>query len=588
MLFPILFLAHILVQLTDSAVLRFGPDVAPVTDQRMMQSQVLGDQFVWLVLFYKSSDPGSHSLQEVWDAVAKKSRGYLQVGAVDVEGQFGASFAKDIGMQQTPTILAFPSAMQPGARAGAQVRLQPYQGPLKVDSIVSFGVKLLPENTVARIKSAEQLDAFLAPLNLTAGPPAPKVLLLTNKDRTSPLYKGFSLHYVQRLLFGEARLADAPDICKRFGVDTFPTMMVFHHDEGEDPKTFSGEKFDFHSLSNFLKEFALTDEQLKAYVEQKEELLARKEEERKAKEEEEARLASLRDLNPTLRLHTAALWEQQVLEKGGITLVAWLDPNAERHKEYLRTLKKVWRRVQSGGTKFHFVWVDGEQQRALAEHFGAAGNLPVVTFLHAKNGWWKQMIGAFEEDKIWRYARDQLLRGGGKELMVASLPPFVEEENVNGLQELDPEEEATLLSSKPGPPKAAKEKGAPPAASAQPPATQEEGASQEKAPAKAKAAEGVEERNRQREAEKATQRRANEERRQQEKAEREAKLEAERQARHSKQKKNRKGPGADASAEAEKRPPTVGAKAGTVAGEPGAVPTNAYFEALKRRQREEL
>ena len=146
-------------------------------------------------------------------------------------------------------------------------------------------------------------------------------------------------------------------------------------------------------------------------------------EKKKREEEEEA----LRNLNPTERIHTAEGWAD-ALDRAGITLVAWLDPQADavQHKAYLRVLKAAHRRIHKT-TKVRFVWVDGAQQPALADHFGAAGNMPAVVFVNPKKGWWKFMIGAFAEDRIWRFAREQLLKGAGKPLNPEGLPAFVEE-----------------------------------------------------------------------------------------------------------------------------------------------------------------
>jgi len=541
------------------AVSSFSPHVL-VVDPNVLQEQLLGDQFVWPVLLYNPRDPNAKTLEAMFAEAAAKTKGYLPSGVVDASSDFGKHFMAQAGVQEAPAVIGFPSALQQDPSQPARISISQYTGPLKAASLVSWAVGLMPSQFVAQIATERQLEKFLNPAPNSFVPNTAKVLLFTNKGKTSPVYKGLSLLYFYRLSLGEVRASDAPALVARYQITAFPTLLVLDP-ESQEPVRYTGESFTWEPLAKFLEGHALGLEALSAFRAQAKEAMKRKQKEDELKKLEEESFRFRPPVNPTARIHTPDLWRDQVIDKGGITLVAWLDPAAPRHLEYLKALKKVWARVRKGGTKVHFTWVDGTQQVALATHFGTtATDMPAVTFLHPKKGWWKFMIGAFEEEKIWRYIQRELLKGGARPLDMETIPPFAEEANPDGLQELSEETPPPSVAPTPSTESAAdpdaasegvgsgaQDKDSDSGAGSKISAQKHKKAPGPKAPRLSP--EEVEARNREREEAKAAKRRAIEELRLKEKADREAKREAQQR------KKARKGrPGAAPGAAPSQRP----------------------------------
>lgn len=78
-----------------------------------------------------------------------------------------------------------------------------------------------------------------------------KILLFTDKKYTISLFKSLSKTYKDKLLFGEVRMKNEPELFKKFGISETPVIMAL-----TDPYTYVGEKFDSGELKiDQLKKF---------------------------------------------------------------------------------------------------------------------------------------------------------------------------------------------------------------------------------------------------------------------------------------------------------------------------------------------
>jgi hypothetical protein len=68
-----------------------------------------------------------------------------------------------------------------------------------------------------------------------------KVLIFTEKKNTPPLIKSLSKTYKEKLGFGQVK--KDPELFAKFGVTTFPTLMVL-----TDPLDYKGELYDMTEL----------------------------------------------------------------------------------------------------------------------------------------------------------------------------------------------------------------------------------------------------------------------------------------------------------------------------------------------------
>ena len=90
----------------------------------------------------------------------------------------------------------------------------------------------LPASQISKIKDASSFSNFT-----TTGSSLPKVVLYTDKTRTSALYKSLSLRFKGRLAFAEVN-NKAGDVVESQGVTHFPKLVVMKAEEVEE---YSGE-----------------------------------------------------------------------------------------------------------------------------------------------------------------------------------------------------------------------------------------------------------------------------------------------------------------------------------------------------------
>jgi len=93
-------------------------------------------------------------------------------------------------------------------------------------------------------------------------------LLFTDKKFTPPLFKSLSKTYKEKLIFGEVRQKNDPELLQKFGVTEMPSIIAL-----TDPYTYQGEKFDSGELKiDQLKKFLSTYAYKEVKVEKKIEL----------------------------------------------------------------------------------------------------------------------------------------------------------------------------------------------------------------------------------------------------------------------------------------------------------------------------
>lgn len=93
-------------------------------------------------------------------------------------------------------------------------------GPRTAKAIADALTAALPASQINKIKDAASFSNFT-----TAGSSLPKVVLYTDKARTSALYKSLSLRFKGRLAFAEVN-SKAADVVAHCNVTQFPKLVV--------------------------------------------------------------------------------------------------------------------------------------------------------------------------------------------------------------------------------------------------------------------------------------------------------------------------------------------------------------------------
>eukprot|EP01012_Entosiphon_sulcatum_P068821 TRINITY_DN99260_c0_g1_i1.p1 TRINITY_DN99260_c0_g1~~TRINITY_DN99260_c0_g1_i1.p1 ORF type:complete len:560 (+),score=131.33 TRINITY_DN99260_c0_g1_i1:21-1700(+) len=417
---PLLLLAFVVPASVSAATLPFRNNasslVLELTDP-LFQSQLLGGRHVWAVAFVDSKKAGGDALKfaALWEGVATKLNGLIRVGAVDKATEFGSKLIEQFQLNQLPVILSFPCPLFADPKQYAAV---PFVGEPQENAIVNWAAKQLPGNLVVPMKDQKMFDELMRSTEY------PKVVHVS-KGSTPAYLKALTLELINRFSFAEipptVNIEDA-------NLQDRPSLLVYISDS-EPPKRFEGQ-FSYSSVLEFLLPLGRTDDEVREFVEMKK---AEMESRKDAKQKPKKQKAEPKPAAVVQRVHTAQGFTE-LFNRNGITFIAFLDPQAENHKSYLQTLYAVLHRTQRKGTRFHIVWVDGNQQHLIGEAFGISqGELPAGVFINPKKDWYRQLIGAFTEQGIWKFSQGPLLQGTGKAL--GKLPEFAEESNPDGLFE---------------------------------------------------------------------------------------------------------------------------------------------------------
>lgn len=92
-----------------------------------------------------------------------------------------------------------------------------------------------------RVVNSENYDSFI-----NDDPQKNKIILFTDKKRTSPLFKSLSKAFKDRLSFGEVRKVEesgSKGLFEKFGVNQTPTLMALSN-----PESFKGEIYDTNEM----------------------------------------------------------------------------------------------------------------------------------------------------------------------------------------------------------------------------------------------------------------------------------------------------------------------------------------------------
>ena len=103
-------------------------------------------------------------------------------------------------------------------------------GPRTAKGIADALTSALPSTHISKLKDAASYS------NFTTTSALPKVVLFTDKTKTSALYKSLSLRFKGRLTFAEVN-NKASDVIEQQGVEQFPKVVVL---DGDKTQEYSG------------------------------------------------------------------------------------------------------------------------------------------------------------------------------------------------------------------------------------------------------------------------------------------------------------------------------------------------------------
>ena len=186
---------------------------------------------VWVVEYYADWCGHCKNFAKGYEKAATNLKGIVKFGAVNADE--AKSVMQMAGVQSFPTIKLYEAETTRNPYTGKMMKTAiDYNGPRNARALVEFATSKLPSFvTPVTDKSATAFKANGA---------LPKALLFTSKSETAPMFKAISLKLQGRMLLGEAREKEAPDLAREMGVASYPALLVLPGGEAA-PQVYDGE-----------------------------------------------------------------------------------------------------------------------------------------------------------------------------------------------------------------------------------------------------------------------------------------------------------------------------------------------------------
>eukprot|EP00759_Apiculatamorpha_spiralis_P051262 PhF_6_TR5162/c0_g1_i1/m.7392 len=362
------------------------------------------DNEMFVVLFYDSRDLNSFKAANVWEQVAERLEGFATTAGVDVSNLQSQFLVNSWNIQAVPMVRIVPPEFM--SRGHSDVRLSPYSGIKKIgdyqnhfkaEEIRKAVLRALTSNYITKPKDTKEFESF-QPSN----PALSKVVLLTNKDQTTDLYKALSIRFRQRLDFFEANVNKpfGKDLKKTHSIQNVPALLIL-----PSGTLFKGTSFSINELSAFLEPHALPVADAEAF---------RLTEFNKV-------LSSMKDRaeKGVVQITTNDAFQKEIFQRPEISLIAFLDSSAPDHTQRTDTLKQFSLGISTAVK--NVVWVNTVESANVMKYFGVESN--GIVFVIPKKSRYLVFTGKFTEDSIRQFIEKNLMKGtGSKEYKIEKIP----------------------------------------------------------------------------------------------------------------------------------------------------------------------
>mmetsp|Transcript_12404 Transcript_12404/g.35004 ORF Transcript_12404/g.35004 Transcript_12404/m.35004 type:complete len:396 (+) Transcript_12404:125-1312(+) len=330
-------------------------------------NKVMTTNEVWLVEFYAPWCGHCKQLAPQWEQAASKLKGLVNVGALNCDEEENKPLAGYYGIQGFPTIKVFAGDFveNPHQKGAPFKKPTDYQGPRSAKDIVGYALNQL--KYYGTFTKSATVDEFLA------GEGA-KVILFTDKNRPSSLYRAASGKFNGRLSFTQVNTAEK-SVMKRFGVESAPHLLVIDEEGGQ--HVYGGELAG-EPLAAFLEQYAAP---------------------RKFGEPGTGETAAPPP-PPARTPEVVQLDSQEDFDKqcgDGICAIALLNPEDEAREDQLAILDAV---SQEYYKHMHIAWIDGLKFNKFCQEFGKGQDFPDMVITNSKRRVFTPFTGAFTVESM--------------------------------------------------------------------------------------------------------------------------------------------------------------------------------------------
>lgn len=182
------------------------------------------DSAVSSLWFFKDDNKADLAFLNEYNKVAGDLKGMAKICAISCTDW--PVFCEKQGVKETPTVMIYPTNPMPAFK---------FEGKLEQKAIMAKVARFIPDFT--QKMTMENIDAFI-----TTEPTKPKVILFSNKKGVPTIWKALSSETVFRrtVKFGFVTDEDK-ELCAKFKVKKFPTVIMSRGSKAETKETYTGE-----------------------------------------------------------------------------------------------------------------------------------------------------------------------------------------------------------------------------------------------------------------------------------------------------------------------------------------------------------
>lgn len=372
---------------------------------------VLDSAHITMVEFFAPWCGHCKNLEPEYISAANRLNGFARLVQVDCDNSVNRELCGRYDVKGFPTLKIFNSGVPTD-----------YNGERNRKGIVDSLIPLIPSKFVNRIggksKKAITYEEFQG---LEEGK-LHKVLLVTDKKATPPLFKALSIEFKDRLVFGEVRKSDSSKVIESLEISSFPTILLL-------PKEIGGEKIPYTGaskyaeLGQFLSEYAApeTKKKTKAEKDKKSKTTKSKEKSTKSPTASTKPEKSVEPFDPTIEELTCEdCVEKKCLGIPGACVIAFLTKedgfpeSIASFDEQINILREIKKKFHARNAKITFVWTNAiKHGKQLINDFGVSDMFPSVIAIDKKKSQYSLLRTAFEVDSVSKFL-DVFLAGGGR------------------------------------------------------------------------------------------------------------------------------------------------------------------------------
>lgn len=306
------------------------------------------------------------NLAPEYKKAAAATKGMVNIVAIDCDDASNRPLCSRYDVKGFPTLKLFT----PGQKAPTD-----YQGPRTAKPIVDAVLAKLDAKNIKKL-TAKSAEGFLADKEL------PKVLLFTSKPKSSHLYMALSMEFKGKLAFAEI-LDKETSLAEKYGVESFPTLLVVKNDEEQTVTKYEGE-LGYRQLDSFLATFA--PKSAKASKGAKSE-----------KAEAKAEPTPVPLEQKLYALESDADYTKYCVEQRRICAIGFVPSKEQDEEEHDKAVKalEALAAEREAGDAFLVMWVDGAKATGFRRTLDLAFDLPTFAVASPKKKGYAPFRGAF-------------------------------------------------------------------------------------------------------------------------------------------------------------------------------------------------